>query len=498
MDIKDYQNYINQCIQQSNFWRDKDRELEILFNLTELDRDEIIARYLKQLDNETNEKFNSRRKISIFRPFLQQQVNSFVDKIFQMPASIKTDDAWLLNKALNNFDGTGRNFAEFSKDFAKRAELVSQGYVFVDKSAATYDEFGNVDIAKESKTNVIILDPRNILHHRIVDGVLVYLRFKEIVTIQDGWADRAMLIVKEILLKGNEVYYNTYQQVKADNWVQVQKEVSIDIDHIPLVDVYPAGMLAPFTTEPVWKGLAHDNTDHLQYYSQYLNLSKTLSAPLLYGRNMGINNNVVRTGSGRILHSENYDSDLKYVEPTGNSLSGSKTTVDKIETDINNYPLNINKSNSGSETATKSIIQEGAIIAALSSHAQAYKNALEKIVKEVLHWENKQDVEFEIIVNTDFTIRADALQLQVYNDLKDRNAISDFSYVEGVKYSGYLPENFNTKKDMELIKKESEDKLPMTPPITPENEIKDFNENVEIEGSSNTDKQMDELFNSRQ
>lgn len=493
---------LNKCFVQTEQWRNKSMSLRKLYDLTSNDRREIIHQYLMQLDNESNNKFEYREKLAIFRPYLQQQVNSFIDKIFQMPAQIITKNKWLEEKAMGNFDGFGRNFAEFAKDFAKTAELVSQGYCLVDRAAATHDEFGNVVLNQEIKTSTIILDVRNILHTRVVDGDLKYIRFREKEIIQQQWEDLEVWSVKEIFKVDDKVYFNKYQMTANNSWVQSVKDQQMDIDHIPLIDVYPAGYKERFETEAVWLGLADDNIDHLQYNSQYLNLSKTLSAPLLYGRNMGINNNVIKSGSGKIIHSENYDSDLKYVEPTGNSLEGSKKTVEKIENDIDNFPLNINKSSAGGETATKSIIQEGAIIAVLSAHAQAYKSALNKIVKEMLIWEGQEGIEFEINVNVDFTIRADALQLQVYNDLKDRNVISDYSYVEGVKYAGYLPENFNTKKDFELIKEEMADKLPATLPIPNEEDVPDFNMNGDVKADdvnvTKTEKQMDTLFNKEQ
>lgn len=492
---------LNKCFVQTEQWRNKSQSLEKLYDLTSSDRKKIINDYLMQLDNESQTKFEYRKKLAIFRPYLQQQVNSFIDKIFQMPAMIITKDKWLEDKALKNFDGFGRNFSEFAKDFAKSSELVSQGYCLIDRAAATHDEFGNVVLNEEVKTSIIILDVRNILHTRVVDGDLRYIRFREKEIIQQQWEDLEIWTVKEIFKIGNKVFFNKYQMTSDNSWIQSVKDQPMDIDHLPLIDVYPAGYKERFETDPIWLGLADDNIDHLQYNSQYLNLSKTLSAPLLYGRNMGINNNVIKSGSGKIIHSENYDSDLKYVEPTGNSLEGSKKTVEKIQDDIDNFPLNINKSSSGGETATKSIIQEGAIIAVLSAHAQSYKSALKKIVNEFLIWEGKEGIEFEINVNVDFTIRADALQLQVYNDLKDRAVISDYSYVEGVKYAGYLPENFNTKKDFELIKKEQEDKLPATLPVPNEADVAEFemvDEKADGVNVTNTEKQMDTMFNNKQ
>lgn len=451
---------INQCVSKSTFWLRKAQDLKIIEDCLHGGEWVKANGYLIQNNGESDDKYIERRKFSIFNPFLEEQLKAFNEKLFQMPISIKTEDTWL-NEKQKNFDGYGRTFHEFAKDFQFTAEKFSEGYCFTDKTAATFDDFGNVINGSELNMYNIILCVDDILHTRTIDDKVSYIRFKEKDLIQRDWNDTFITVVKELFLDKGTVYYNKYQDKGDGVFVQTITRQDIGLKEIPLTDLYPSGYKDRFCVEPLWRSIAELNMAHYNYYSLYLNQSKTLSTPILYGKNMGLENTTIRTGSGKLLHSENADSDLKYVEPNGASLAGSLTTVNKIEGDVIHFGLNVNLlRNKANETATQSNIDETTINSVLSAHAYALKQALEKIVNKMLMWEGKEHVEFAININTDFNIKADSLQLQVLNDLYDRKVISKESFVELVMNAGFLPETFDFEKDKAIRLKEEEDEMP--------------------------------------
>lgn len=435
---------INDCIKKSTFWFNKENKDERINDLFK-DSDLIINKYLERRDNELEAKFIERRKIAVFNPYLKNLVGSFVDKVFQQNVTIETDDLWLKEKEAN-FDGFGRTLTGFAKDFFLTSEKLSEGYCLIDKSAGIYDADGNL-LNKDLKTYNIILDNNNILHTRVQDDILTYIRFKEFNIIEKGFDDIIQTIVKEIYLKNGSVYFNKYQDQGDGEFIQVIEEQPLFLNEIPLIDLYPNGFKQKFQVDKLWSNIADLNISHLNYYSNYLNLSKNSSIQILFAKKLGLENDEIRYGTGAAIHSEESDADMKIVEGSGQSLSSTLETVKKIENDINAFGLNVNVNKTGNATATQSAIDEAIINSILTSHSISLKQALEKIIDKMLIWENKENVKYSININTEYNVKADATQLQALNDLKDRNVISDKEYLNGYKSAGYLREDFDYKED---------------------------------------------------
>lgn len=478
---------VNNCITKTNFWLQKTQRTRIIEDCLHGGQWVKDRGYLIKNEGESPAKFIERKKFAIFNPFLEEQLKAFNEKLFQMPISINTEDKWLKDKE-KNFDGYGRTFHEFAKDFQFTAEKFSEGYCFTDKSAATFDDFGNVINSNDIKMYNIILSIDDILHTRTIDDKVSYIRFKEKDMIQKEWNDVYINVVKEIYLENGKVYYNKYQDKGDGSFIKVISKQDIGLDEIPLTDLYPSGYKDRFCVEPLWRSIAELNMAHFNYYSHYLNQSKTLSTPLLFGKNMGLENSTIRTGSGRLLHSENSDSDMKYVEPNGQSLAGSLTTVNKIEGDVIHFGLNVNLlRNKANETATQSNIDETTINSVLSAHAMALQGALTKVIDKMLKWEHREHIEFSVNINTDFNIKADSLQLQVLNDLYDRKVISKEGYTELVKQAGFLPESFDYATDSVKRIKEEEDELPTMLSMLPgQQQVDEVDETVNIEKVDDT------------
>jgi len=448
---------INDCIKKSTLWFKKsqqDKKINDLFKSSSY----VINNYIKQRDKEKDEKFEERKNGAVFNPYLKQLVTSFVDKVFQQSVTIETDDKWLKERE-NDFDGFGRTLTEFAKDFFLTSEKLSEGYVLVDKGEAVYDDLGNL-LSNKIKVYNIILDNDNILHTRTNEETLTYIRFKEYNIIEKEFDDAIQTIVKEIYLKNGKVYYNKYVDNADLNFIKVINEQELNLNEIPLVDLYPNGFKTKFVVDKLWENIADLNINHLNYYSNYLNLAKHTSIPILFAKKLGLENDEIRYGTGAAIHSEENEADMKYIEASGQSLNSVLDTVKKIENDINSFSLNVNiNKNTGNATATQSAIDEAIVNSILMSHALSLKHALEKIIRKMLIWENKENVKFTLNLNTEFNVKADSTQLQALNDLKDRDVISDKEYVIGYKNSGYLREDYDYEKDQEIKSNELPTKL---------------------------------------
>lgn len=446
----------SKCNTRSSFWNKKWLNRKIIKDIMDGVDNLKEKGYLIQSSGESRAKYEKRLEQALLNPILENQIKAFVEKAFKQGVTLESDNEFI--KSLEkNFDGYDRTITEFAKDLFLQAETYSEGYVFIDMPAKKIDELGNIIVIGNERPTCEIINLDSILHTRDNGHECNYLRFKEYKTVEDYWDDKSVEIVKEIYKKDNKVYFNIYEIHDGQEFLQNEKDtLLIDLDYIPIVPLYPAGHKKLFEVDLLWKNMARLQIGHFNAYSHYLNLSKANSTPILFGKKIGKDGDKIVMGAGVILASDEEAAALSYVEPSGNSLSGSLTTVQKIENDMDSYGLNVNiGQNSGGTTATQSAIDYATINSILSSHVIALKQSIEKIILVQCEWMGISNPEFTVNIPTDFNIKGDQLMLQAINDAHDRRVISDKVYAERLKELGYLSDSYDREKDLDEMQLQS-------------------------------------------
>lgn len=435
---------------KSIFWQAKDRDTQVIRDVMAGGKSLMSPKYLIQYDGESPDKFKKRLKLAIEKPIAKDMIRNFVDKCTKQGVTIDTKDAWLQSK-IKDFDGRGLSIHEFARKLLYSAEPYSEGYVMVENR--TYGTINDDPV-------VNIVDITKILHHRVKEEKLNYFRVREFEIIERQFDDAIRTVVKEFYLEDGQLKYNRYQDNSDGLFNLVMAGVTINFDSIPLIEFYPNGSNDRFIVDRQWATLADNQTKHLNYYSQYLNLSKNTSFSFLMARCLGKAAEEIVFSTDTIFHSDDPNAMIEWVTSMGADLVGTMKTVEKIEDDMQNNALNVNI-NKQSVTATQSIIDESTINSILTNQAMALKTCLEKIVNLIIKMKYgiEKKIDFTIVLSTDFTTKLEQVTLQHLNDLHDRGLISDRTRFNESKKEGYLDESLTYESELEQINKEAIDKV---------------------------------------
>lgn len=433
---------------KSIFWVNKEIETNVIRDV--MKGGKKLLKYLIKYDGETDDKFEKRRALAIEKPIAKDMVKNFVDKCTKQGVTIDTNDVWLQTK-IKDFDGYGLSIHEFAKKLLYNAEPFSESYVMVENK--TYSGINDDPL-------VNIIDINKILHHRVKDQTLQYFRIREFEIIERQFDDAIRTVVKEFYVENGKLKYNRYQDNGDNNFNLVSEAIEINFDSIPLVEFYPNGSVDRFLVDRQWGTLCDNQTKHINYYSQYLNLSKNTSYSFIaaYGIGKAATELVFTTDS--IVVSDDVNARIEWVNSLGTDLVGTLKTVEKIENDMQNNSLNVNV-NKQSITATQSIIDESTINSILTNHAMALKTCIEKVIELIIKMKygvNKK-IDYTVVLSTDFTTKLEQISLQHLNDLHDRGLISDKTRFNESKKEGYVDESLTYEGEQAQINKEAIDKV---------------------------------------
>jgi hypothetical protein len=264
--------------------------------------------------------------------------------------------------------------------------------------------------------SIIIVDaPETVASNRqeeIENNIKPYIReipIEDIISFQSEGNRITQIVIKEAYYENMEFgaeLRERFRIIEEDGSYKViedNKEYSgkISIGKIPIVIFIPGEQTSAITGVSPLRDLAYLNLHHYQSYSDQINILSVARVPLIFGRNIQVDKMPV--GTATMVTSTDENSDLKYVEVQGASISAGRQDVKDTEVSMALYGLQQLAPNTSQVTATERIISNAGTNSSLSSWALDYQDVIQKTYELYGEFIGKE-FNGEISINTEYDL----------------------------------------------------------------------------------------------
>lgn len=365
--------------------------------------------YLPKFPTEDQSMYDNRVDNSYLYNILAISIRRASNKPLDKQIQILSDSEEL-NRTMFNFDNNGRSLLDFTRDFLYDSLWFNQGYAFVE------DE------------DVSIIDVDNILQTEVIEGELIYIRFKDVLCRRNGWEDVKIEVVRIFEKVDGVVYYSYYvqQEENGDDFIEEIYMREYYLNEIPLVRYYPFGTKCEFNPDLTFQPTADIQKVLYKLDSDILNMLSIAAVPILFIKGVDLNDDSepLSIDSYLAVYANTDNADMRYVEATCSALNTARQERDGLVEKVKSLTMDITKAMENI-TATASNIDASNNNVVMSSVAVGLQDFLKKII--LLKYKFKRFVEvpdFAIQLTTDFSINTDVNELNFLTALFSGGVIS--------------------------------------------------------------------------
>lgn len=449
-DKKEFKDYI----------KERSKLLQCAYNSRCLMRDiksgletyEQKTKYIKKLSHlEPQETYDNRIYNSVFHNITNRMIKINYTRPFGKVSQLSSSDDYLKNLQ-NNFDSYNNSLTDFGKKVFKTAMYDSMAHIFVDLPENPDNEF-----KPDLLPRAILLNNDDILGARVGNGgEIMHLRFrimKEIPHPENPF-DVVLSPIYYVFDKKEDgsVYYNIYREFENEVVSFFDESKKYILNKIPLVSYYPDDCEIPFYPDIIFKDLANKNIEYFRSASDQTNILHIARVPILFFKGIDENKNGLGIGVGMAVNAGDSEyADGKYIEINGGSINAGRTNMNDILTQMESLGLELMSKNT---TATSSIIDNAQNTSLLTAFAVKLQSTLINVVKLMIELKEKtgytfKTKEFNLNIDTKFSIVVDQAELQFMQFLRSSGDISGKTITNYAKSLGYLQADYNFENDME-------------------------------------------------
>lgn len=153
------------------------------------------------------------------------------------------------------------------------------------------------------------------------------IRIKEIVVEKDGWGEKEVEQVRQV----TPTEVTLWRRPDKNKDFEVYSQTSNSLGYVPLITIY-GNKTGIMTATPPLEDLAWLNLRHYQKLSDLDNIEHIVNVPFLFGKGFADGElNGTTIGAYRLISTDRADADLTFVEHSGNAISASQASMDKLE-----------------------------------------------------------------------------------------------------------------------------------------------------------------------
>lgn len=423
--------------------------------------------YLPREPLETVSQYNNRLSRSTLKNYFAWAVENHTGRVFKKPIIFSDDTNKLILDYNNNIDLQGNNADAFYKEVFRDMLIKGISYVYVDYPNSG-DDLTLADELDASfrpycvhiKAEQVINAVPGVINSR---KVLIRAHILEIVTVPDGvWGVKTIQQIR-VLYPGS---WQLFREDDKNNWILFD-EGETSLNYIPLVPLYGKkigffGSLSPL------QNLANLNRAHWQSLSDQMNITHVARVPILFGTGFNEGDTLPIGAKSAVMGPDG--SDLQYVEHTGKAIEAGMQEIRDLEDRMMVESLELLNAKNPSGTATAKALDISDINCSLQDLAVRLQGMIIKVNNIMCDWE---DIEKsgKAIVNVDFGLQLrDGSESNVLLKMRQNRSISLPSFHKEMKRRGVLSPDFDSSKDIELLKQEKiEEELPESKPYIDEN-----------------------------
>lgn len=426
------------------------------------------VRWLPREDAELPYNYDNRLKRSILYPAYADTLDTGVARMFSKPITLTPADA--LSKRLaqieTDADRAGTSLTQLARALVHDGEKYGRLHFLV--------EFPNTDATANLKTEqesgvrpyFATVSPADIIgwkFRRGSDGrqILAQVRIRETRTEPDGdFGEKEVKSIRVLTDDGEGPARWEVWTEGADGKHTQSDAGTYTIGYIPMVTAY-YDYVAPFESNPPYRGLAEQNIKHWRSSSEQDNLLRVARVPILTGAGIAREEieRGIQIGASKILASPSPDAKWSYVEHSGAAIGAGQIDIDQIEKRMEALGMAPMTTRSGAVTATAKAIDESKSGSDLEAWARVTEAAIREGYEIAAEWINEElpeDFGVDISTQSDMLVVGDS-DLQTLDAARARRDISRPTYLTVLKVKRLLPKDLDVEAESKAAEKESAD-----------------------------------------
>lgn len=391
--------------------------------------------YLPKHARETDADYQVRKSTAVLKEIFGETVKQMVGRVFFKPIQTNKVSAKILDD-LPNVDLQNNDLNVFSANWFKDALAYGSSYVLVDYPTSPNN---NLADAKRNGLRPYFVQIKNAdvlgFKSELVNGVPIcsQFRYRQVLTVADGEfgeKDIEQITVWE-LGRVRRYRHNDNGVLVLHEDIAVHGANGKPLDFVPVVDLVFEPK-AFFVGDIPMLNLAYLNVKHWQMYSDYHNIVRFTSIPLLsykgserFGEAQGA------TIASNNLFDLGLDGEMRYVEHSGVAIGASVTALEKLEDDMMSEGAKLLTRTKLSLTDTQARDEQGKEISKLRLYANKTEDALGRALDFWARWlgeENGGTVEISGNIDADFDPSAsfaDVLKMQTLGVLSNETVFEE-------------------------------------------------------------------------
>ncbi|MGO2705626.1 MAG: DUF4055 domain-containing protein [Pseudomonas helleri] len=288
------------------------------------------TKLLPQFPAEQDETYKERLALSTLLPVYAETVNNMTSRVFAEPMQLGEDVPDDIKTLCSDIDLAGNDINSWAVELFRDGMSHGLCHAFIDHQS-TVDAEGNKlyktkieEVAAGVRPYAVIVKPNQVLGWRFSAGVLVQVRYIEVIEVPDGDFGTKCVDQIRVLEPGS---WKTYRATANSGVWAIYEEGTTSLAYIPWVTFY-TGRTGSMTAKPPLLELAYLNVKHWQSQSDQDNLLHVARVPLLFvftgDEQFQL---VISSGSATRMPA---DGKAQYVEHTGAAIEAGRQSLQDL------------------------------------------------------------------------------------------------------------------------------------------------------------------------
>lgn len=410
----------------------------------------------KFLPQETKEKdvayTNRLNRSTLFNGY-KRTVQYLSGQVFSKPVILGDDFPAEIEVLKNDADRHGNNIDVFSKKVFSAGVAGAVSHILVDMPPKTGAKTKAEEMAAGVRPYFVLVKSKDVIGWRTDSGGnLVQVRIKESKSVESGDYDVASKERIRVLEPGS---YKVYEKNEKGEWFLFE-EGTTSLDFIPIATFMPGEQKTAMTADPPLEDLAWLNLSHWQSQSDQRNILHVARVPLLFGKKLDVDGDgKIKISVSGLIHSDESDGDLKYVEHSGAAIDAGRQDLVDLEQRMALYGLQLLMPKTGDITATEKALDSAESDSTLKSWAIEFQDTLNTAISYAAAFMQQKDVKPSIAVNTDFRSMLHSLEPKVLLEAVREGVIAKELVFREFKRRGLVAETEDWQENLALIENEA-------------------------------------------
>lgn len=386
------------------------------------------------IDEESGEVFDpykDRLKRSVLTNIPSEAVSRMVGKVLRKPSQAEAEYSRhneIIEDILSNTDGMGSDIYDLILQMLTEGIWNGSAGIltdFIDDRAVMY--FVHID---------------DVMQAEFVDGELVALRIREFEDEMnfDTMEKDVKKTEKAYIKSEGTVYWTRFYEGKNGEAVN-DEWIPTDLLEIPFY-IFKAGEAidgCSISCRSAIQNLIELAALHWNKSSDHENILHIANVPQLFARGI-TDEDQLYIGVNRVMVSSDPQADLKWVEPTGNTVKYAMESMDRLEARMEAIGFSFVTAQKGAaESATGRALKANESNSILSGMARNLGVCLKKAIGSMLrHYPISREPEVNVHINDDFGVSISGDELQALAAAYQSGALSRHYYVKELMRRGVL------------------------------------------------------------